>query len=176
MTKSSSSREIPFLCCSEIEKQEPFNSCPHSIAAPNQKNDRGGGGEKKESKKENEDVLKVYMEGGGNALGGRQSHCSIKIVNAAEAAKGDQGILLYETSFLQVNWRRLLPKKERGGGGGSRSRDQRRPARRGIPSRADGDEKSLCPSSFLPAAKPLVLDRPELLLLWWWGERIELCI
>ncbi len=29
---------------------------------------------------------------------------------------------------------------------------------------------------FLPAAKPLVLERPELLLLWWWGDRIELHI
>ncbi len=27
----------------------------------------------------------------------------------------------------------------------------------------------------LPAAKPLVLERPEL-LWWWWGDRIELCI
>ncbi len=113
MTKSSSSREIPFLCCSEIEKQEPFNSCPHSIAAPNQKNDRGGRG--KEGRRTRKRRCAQGMEGGGNALGGRRSHCSIKIVNAAEAAKGDQGILLYETSFLQVNWRRLLPKKERGG-------------------------------------------------------------
>ncbi len=30
--------------------------------------------------------------------------------------------------------------------------------------------------AFLPAAKPLVLERPELLLWWWWGDRIELCI
>ncbi len=29
---------------------------------------------------------------------------------------------------------------------------------------------------FLPAAKPLVLERPELLLWWWWGDRIELYI
>ena len=26
---------------------------------------------------------------------------------------------------------------------------------------------------FLPAAKPLVLERPKLLLWWWWGDRIE---
>ncbi len=30
--------------------------------------------------------------------------------------------------------------------------------------------------SFLPVAKPLVLERPELLLWWWWGDRIELYI
>ena len=29
--------------------------------------------------------------------------------------------------------------------------------------------------SFLPAAKPLVLERPKL-LWWWWGDRIELYI
>ncbi len=29
---------------------------------------------------------------------------------------------------------------------------------------------------FLPAAKPLVLERPELLFWWWWGDRIELHI
>ncbi len=165
MTKSSSSREIPFLCCSEIEKQEPFNSCPHSIAAPNQKNDRGGEGERRKANKKTKMCSRYIWKEGKRPRGrGRQSHCSIKIVNAAEAAKGDQGILLYETSFLQVNWRRLLPKKERGGGG-SRSRDQRRPARQGIPSRADGDEKSLCPSSFFFRRRVAEEERAQLLLL-----------
>ncbi len=29
---------------------------------------------------------------------------------------------------------------------------------------------------WLPAAKSLVLERPELLWWWWWGDRIEFCI